>query len=459
MRRGVLTIAFLGCAACSDDSKRDASDGGLVVADAAVDASDGALPADTCDIDGALCIWPNQVSRANSDPWIMEHHDRLDRMQPRILAINFTNGGSMASMHSLLTQVIAGFREGSRYHGYSDPDAPAFLDYQLAYEIDLRDQPPANDWLFVNSTSYPRRPDPSGEEVSKLDYGELFTQAFADKLKIADPASPGHNLTLCELVDRGLVHEVWLFAHQWSGDQIRDAVPYEVVGIQPFYSESFERLPGPLNTCAGQSCLDAEDVVPETCTRSLRIGFVNEEVPAGNYLHSMGHVFEGLYTNPSVPYVARYFREFAGFDFDDRYGVTFPSWYDVCPLNMVSTSCLSYPTAVSVTYDGEMHTGTFNGYRPVCGNVHFPPNARGAYDYGNTTVVDSSCTTYRQSGNPRTDETTQISADDWARYSAWKGANGGDFLVWWYQNMPGRKNLSLDDDQRPMKSWFPFLFY
>ena len=44
-----------------------------------------------------LTIWPNNVSRANSDPWIAEHHDSIRQIRPRVLVVNFSNEHSMAT--------------------------------------------------------------------------------------------------------------------------------------------------------------------------------------------------------------------------------------------------------------------------------------------------------------------------------------------------------------------------
>jgi len=37
-------------------------------------------------------VWPNAESAANSDPWLIAHHDRIRLMRPRVLAINFVHG-------------------------------------------------------------------------------------------------------------------------------------------------------------------------------------------------------------------------------------------------------------------------------------------------------------------------------------------------------------------------------
>src|SRR5690606_26700829 len=85
---------------------------------------------------GNACMWPNDESRASSDPWIAEHHDDLRRMAPRFLAINFANGIGLGGNdnvdggpvdQTMLETKAQGFldamRESSRFHGYEDPSA------------------------------------------------------------------------------------------------------------------------------------------------------------------------------------------------------------------------------------------------------------------------------------------------------------------------------------------------
>ena len=35
----------------------------------------------------------------------------------------------------------------------------------------------------------------------------------------------------------------------------------------------------------------------------------------------------------------------------------------------------------------------------------------------------------------------------------------GAWLIYWRQNMPGLDNKQKDDEGKPMKNWWPFLFY
>src|SRR5690349_14767900 len=83
--------------------------------------------------------WPNQASRANSDDWLLLHHDQIRQMRPRLLVLNFVNGLSQDAATKKVQELIAALRESSRYHGYANPDAPPFLDYQIFKLVDLTD--------------------------------------------------------------------------------------------------------------------------------------------------------------------------------------------------------------------------------------------------------------------------------------------------------------------------------
>lgn len=84
-------------------------------------------------------VWPNTTSRANSDEWLVKHHDQLRKMKPRVLLINFSNEHSRGHLDRLTDQLIKALAESTRYHGYRDDKAPAFLEYQVFKFVDLRD--------------------------------------------------------------------------------------------------------------------------------------------------------------------------------------------------------------------------------------------------------------------------------------------------------------------------------
>ncbi|NJK33258.1 MAG: hypothetical protein HC927_13150 [Deltaproteobacteria bacterium] len=211
--------SYLAFLACTEEGRPSGDEVGTSLgtsedesdADESTDEGDTTdTTTDTTDTGDDGLVWPNPEAPANSDPWLVEHHDEITELHPRVLALNFVNAKSMADMQGLLEQIVAGFAEGSRYHGYADPSAPAVLHFELAYLVDLRDASPPPNWPYNNSTLYPRE-DPQ-EGYWSFDYEQLFTEQFAARYGIVDPNDPDAGpLPLCELVERGLVHEVWVY--------------------------------------------------------------------------------------------------------------------------------------------------------------------------------------------------------------------------------------------------------
>lgn len=404
---------------------------------------------ETTDTGDEGLVWPNPDAPANSDPWLVEHHDEITQLRPRVLALNFVNDKSMADMQGLLDTIVAGFAEGSRYHGYDDPNAPELLHFELAYMVDLRDAEVPPNWPYNNSTLYPRENPQDGYWA--FDYEQLFGPEFAQRYGIVDPADPAAGpLALCELVERGLVHEVWIYGNA----DVPDVNAAEVLGIKPFYDLQGQRLDQPLDRCAGNGCFDAEDELPSACTRSLRIGWINATRGPGCYLHSNGHGFEAVGRGGTLPMLRPQFVDFAGFDLDTRYGLPFADWY-ACPYG--PDACLEYPSETSVAWSVPPNMGTIDPY-PHCGNVHFAPNARNHYDNPPDVTVQSSCRDWWSTPGGAADPTTTFDTamlDVYAQY----GDCGGPWQVWWMQSWPGLGNDKLDAEGQPLRSWWPYLFY
>src|SRR5262249_12894118 len=85
-------------------------------------------------------VWPNTKSRSNGDAWLVENHDKLKVMRPRLLLINFSNEHTRDHLDRLTKHLIGALAESTRYHGYADKDAPAFLRYEVLKFVDLRDK-------------------------------------------------------------------------------------------------------------------------------------------------------------------------------------------------------------------------------------------------------------------------------------------------------------------------------
>src|SRR5262249_34000378 len=118
MQKAILVLGSSILVACSSAGSTDtqdnpppasANDSGSVVPptaeggtvpteDAGQQTPDSATPADAGppdEPDAGTLIWPNDVSSANSDPWIAEHHDEITEMRPRALILHFANGKSV----------------------------------------------------------------------------------------------------------------------------------------------------------------------------------------------------------------------------------------------------------------------------------------------------------------------------------------------------------------------------
>jgi hypothetical protein len=386
-------------------------------------------------------VWPNAQSSANSDEWLIKNHDRIKQLRPRLLVINFMNGLSKTDAMLRVDRLRAALAEASRYHGYEDPSAPPFIDYQLFKFVDLTDPKPLPDdkKLDGNSSLYPRQPD-TGD--SNFRYDELFGKTFANYYGIRD--ADGHSLTLSELVNKGKVNEVWFLANQGAF-----GAPYESVELKQQYDAAFHKEPGKY-VQAGNGGSRRQPWIG----RSLRILFINASRGPGCAMESLGHSLEWTATSGAIPYFKKYFTEFADFDLDKRYGLPFSKFYDRGPTE------LDYPNPSTLVYSHNGEKRTVENYAPRGGSVHFMPSARYDYDLDNTEPVNSSIEHYRQHDGPGGHDKIELwTKDKIDKYRKLANDCQGPWLVYWRQNMPGLGNKSVDDDGKPMKNWWPFLFY
>src|SRR3954467_3304842 len=304
-------------------------------------------------------IWPNDESAVNSDPWLIANHDRIRLMRPRVLAVNFVHGLSERDARGTLDRLCAALRESSRWQGYRDPQAPAFLDYRILDIVDLTEPRGTRD---RNSARFPRTPDGVG-----FDYAALHDLPLHDGLRLE------------ELAERGLVNEVWLLA-----DHTDHSAPWETVEVKRTYDEHFRPLGVTLH--AGNS---GEHHAP-WIGRSLRILFVNFARGVGCAMESLGHSLERMATSGALPYYEAHFREYAMLDLDRRYGLPFESLY------LKGPHPVDYPSPTTLRYGGTWRRRRVENYVPAGGNVHFMPNGRFDYDLDNATPVLSRMESWRQ---------------------------------------------------------------
>jgi hypothetical protein len=415
--------------------------------------------------------WPNAVSSASSDTWLSVNHASIQKLKPRVLVLNFDNSRDNTAVAALANAEVAGLKEGSRARGYLDSSAQPMLEYQIDKVVDVRDHPIPPGWTLKTSSLYPRRPNPAGFNYG-TDYAQLFNSTFAARYGYADPAHPGQFLSLCQLSDMGKIHDVWMVFDPDS-DVGREVSAAEILEWSPVYDLNRNKT-GAWNQCAGNGCFDND--VPH-CAGSLRIGFINANRGAGCFIHGEGHGMESkLAGGSTIPSVTPYFKEFANFDLDTRYGLPFDSWYALPYTNPAppepNSPCdyIKWTSSSSIQWTNvdqpqvcttEASRTPLNPYVPRCGAVHFPPNARRHYDDDNVFTVLSTCQGWRRhEGAGGQDLARNFSRATFVQYDNLVGGDcEGGWQVWWRQNMPGYNSGLKDNANQPMLSWFPFLFY
>jgi hypothetical protein len=108
-------------------------------------------------------------------------------------------------------------------------------------------------------------------------------------------------------------------------------------------------------------------------------------------------------------------------------------------------------------------TAPLNTTQAGCGDVHYPPNTTQAYDYTNSTVVQSDCAAY-DPGRPALVQYAPVSVSTWQAVGCDASIKNNTFdcdqesyLLWWMQNMPGAGNSALDCAQAPMPNWWQYI--
>ncbi|MBN1421334.1 MAG: hypothetical protein JXP34_21350 [Planctomycetes bacterium] len=391
-------------------------------------------------------VWPNAESFRNSDPWIAENHDRIRRLEPRVLVLNFANDVTPEAVREKTRKMIAALAESSRYHGYRDPDAPAVLRYQVLAYVDLRDAPPAAGREHKNGSRFPRRARRGGRGQN-CDYGAFFSDAFTQLYRVEDPRRAGKLLSLEEMIQLGLVHELWFYSiHDEEG------APLETIEDKQYYDADLKPIPGK----HGPAGNGHSDTLPWV-GRSFRVTFFNPHRGIGCGLENFGHAMEGMAHYNFCPYFRKYFYEYAEFDLDAKYGLPFSSFYALPEVEGRKLKFLS-PTSFEFHWKGQRKT--FAGYQAVAGNVHFPPGASGDYDLESDATVMSTIEHYRlRDGEDGADRAEPWTKDRFARYRDLAPDCMGPWMVYWRQNMPGLGNRCRDDAGKPMKNWWVFLFY
>ena len=407
---------------------------------ATADLVPGNLPDD-------LTVWPNKISFRNSDDWLWQNHDKIRKMRPRVLVLNFANDVSMAHIRKHVEGVVRATAEATRYHGFKDPAAPAFIEYEVAKYVDLRDRSGPEAGKRVTSSLMPRKKSPKRYEVL-CDYAGFYTDEFARHLGFRDPRDASRFLNLHELINAGLVHEMWFYAIHDGGDW----PGRETCEFKQFYDENCRPIKGK----HGQAGNGADHTMPWS-GRSFRIAFFNPHRGIGCAMENFGHTLEWMATTNSIAYYRKYFLEYAELDFDKRYGVPFNELYRTDP--GVADS-ITYPTKTSMVVKVKGKEHKIDPYVAIGGSVHFPPGARHHYDLDSPYTVKSTIENYRLRNGPNGEDLAlEFNKDKFARFADVAPDCMGRWMVYWRQCLPGLDNRCVDDAGQPMRNWWVFLFY
>ena len=400
------------------------------------------------DLPRSRTIWPNRTSHRNSDEWLWKNHDRLKEMQPRVLVLNFANDVDMEAVRRHTEGVVRASAESTRYHGFENPDAPAFLDYQIAKYVDLRDTEGPHVGQRVSSARMPRKKDRDPNEPL-VDYGALFSAELAEQYGFVDPRDKTRFLDLAELVNFGFVHELWFYAIHDPGD---GWPALETCEFKQFYDEKCQPIEGK-HAQAGNG---ADRSMPWV-GRSFRIAFFNPHRGVGCAMENFGHTLEAIANAGSILYYKKYFDEYAELDLDRRFGLPFSSLYHT---DYRDEEAVRYPTSTSMVVRAGEVEHEVESYVARGGNVHFPPGARHHYDLSSPFTVMSTIESWRHRNGPDGEDLAkEFNIQRVAVVGDLAPDCMGNWLVFWRQCMPGLDNPCRDDQGKQMKNWWPFLFY
>jgi hypothetical protein len=385
------------------------------------------------------------MSKANSDPWLSQNHDRITQLQPRVLVIDLEN---TAQGPALVDRHIAALKESSSPHKFKDSTAQPAVAYQLV--------------KIVQAT-----------KGTRIDYNSWNTQAFADSnLQIKDPADPtGPNLTLCGLFEKGIINEVWCMASS-------DPKCGETQEAKQVYTNT-----DPPTKVAGKfvSASNGDSITSLGCKVTVRITDFNSGRGTGCHQHAMGHGWERYMDAGAIPLLKKQAARFLNWDLDTRVGAPFSNFYSACNSNGTQlTDCMIWDSQIAM-HSGPSAAKTFTiaDMSGGCGNAHFYPNTTGTYSYDATTpdpTVLSSCENYGlHNGSGGKDLTTTFSnamTDTLygrspnpingacpAAQPACSDDCGGHGTAYIYQNFPGPGTTAKNDDGTPMHNWWVYLFY
>lgn len=209
-----------------------------------------------------------------------------------------------------------------------------------------------------------------------------------------------HYITTLNLpgrVESGEIDEVWMFGGSRFG-----MYESEMVGRSAYWCNS-------------------SPIFRDDCRNFVIMGF-NYERGVGEMLEDLGHRTESILTHV--------------------YGRRATQPGGIIPMNY---SALNTWEKFELT---SSITAFFPGSAAAVGNVHWAPNSTHDYDWGNPTIVASTCNDWKLNFPNLTGATTQVNADAWG--------NGDTRLhhIWWFGSMP---KVAGTDSNGYLNNWWYYI--
>jgi len=211
------------------------------------------------------------------------------QLRPRVLVIDLE---ATANASALVDRHIAALSEATSFHKYKDASAQPAVVYQLA--------------KIAQATK--------GTTIS---YSSWNSQAFADSnIQMKDPADPsGPNQTLCQLFEKGIIHEVWCMAS-------RDPKCGETQEKKQRYDANGNKMAGSFVSASnGDNITTGTNALP--CNVTVRITDFNSGRGTGCHQHAMGHAWERYMDASAVPTLRKEAARFLNWDLTTRVNAPF----------------------------------------------------------------------------------------------------------------------------------------
>jgi hypothetical protein len=266
-----------------------------------------------------------------------------------------------AKTDKLTATVCGALQDGSRYHGYKNPNAKPSLTYRIVKTIEYLEP-------------LPTTPRP-GRRVPNTDYNAIMKK-----------------IDIRQWVERKGVKEVWIWGYHG--------------GVVNLWESN---MAGPMGDISNSN-RDPKDL--PILTKTYTVYHYNYQRGASEAVEDHMHQFEAVLNHV-----------------DGRHRTPPDKWGDLLFWGKFVGSDRTHKIV-----------------RPGCGWSHYPPNAKGDYDWANKRFVETDIEDWRPD---RTGVRKRINCDRW----------DGDSLKWfvyWMQNLPGAGN-GLAYRGKKLTNWWIFI--